>query len=427
MGIKQNRNNRTYRFMGIIILLVISMTGCQSMNKQENSILPSATITVPEGNDTLTPTKEITETITPTLTEMPTPTLAVTPTTTPTPVEVSNEEKIKQRALEILTQMSLEEKVGQMFFARCPEVDAVQDVSQYHLGGYLLFGRDFKDFSKDEVIQHIKSYQEAATIPLWIGVDEEGGTVTRISRYSQFRDQVFPSPQELYAKGGFDAIKADTIEKSKLLKELGINVNFAPVSDISTNPVDFIYARSFGKGADETSTYVKTVVATMQEQGVNSVLKHFPGYGDNKDTHTGIAIDERPYEQFVANDFLPFEAGINEGAEFILISHNRVTSMDETTPASLSNNVHALLRNELNFDGITITDDLSMDAIGLFAKDSDAAVLAILAGNDMLCSTDYKEQFTSVIKAVKDGTITEERIEESVLRILKYKLKHQWF
>lgn len=405
--------------MGLfIILFLLCLTGCSNGMDKENAITPYPSAMI---------TPEVTVVITPDESDVLTPTHETDPTPTSTPVELTMDEKIEQRALELVEQMSLEEKIGQMFFARCPEVDAVSAVTQYQLGGYLLFGRDFKDFTKEEVVGHIASYQEAARIPLWIGVDEEGGTVTRISRYTQFRDKAFPSPQELYTMGGYDAITADTIEKSDLLKELGINVNFAPVADISTTPEDFIYQRSFGKGAEDTSTYVSTVVSTMQEEGISAVLKHFPGYGNNEDTHTKIAIDERDYEQFVASDFLPFQAGIEAGAEFVLVSHNIVTSMDETTPASLSKKVHDLLRKDLNFDGIIITDDLSMDAIGLYAKDADAAVLAILAGNDMLCSTNFQEQITSVIEAVKDGTITEDRIDESVVRILKYKLKHNWF
>ncbi|MFR2848362.1 MAG: glycoside hydrolase family 3 N-terminal domain-containing protein [Hungatella hathewayi] len=127
--------------------------------------------------------------------------------------------------------------------------------------------------------------------------------MNRVSRYPAFRAEKFESPQKLYQNGGFEAVKNDTIEKSQLLKSLGINVNFAPVCDVSVNPEDFIYDRSFGKAAGETAQYVETVVGAMKEQGMGSVLKHFPGYGNNVDTHTGIAYDNRPYETFLTSDF----------------------------------------------------------------------------------------------------------------------------
>ena len=137
-------------------------------------------------------------------------------------------------------------------------------------------------------------------------VDEEGGKVNRVSRYPAFRQAPFPSSQVLYENGGFDAVRLDTLEKSRLLKSLGINVNFAPVCDISQDPADFIYDRSFGKDASLTSAYVETAVQAMKEEQMGCVLKHFPGYGNNADTHTGISYDRRPYETFTSSDFLPF-------------------------------------------------------------------------------------------------------------------------
>lgn len=265
--------------------------------------------------------------------------------------------------------MSLEERVGQLFIARCPEEQAAQKAAEYILGGYILFARDFEGKTPEEVSGDIQSYQSAASIPMLIGVDEEGGTVNRVSRYPAFRAEKFESPQKLYQNGGFEAVKNDTVEKSQLLKSLGINVNFAPVCDVSVNSEDFIYDRSFGKEAGETAQYVETVVGAMKEQGMGSVLKHFPGYGNNVDTHTGIAYDNRPYETFLMSDFLPFQAGIDSGAEMVLVSHNIVKSMDEQFPASLSPRVHEILRQELGFSGVIVTDDLVMDGVREFADD----------------------------------------------------------
>jgi len=322
----------------------------------------------------------------------------------------------------MLDSMSVEEKVGQMFMVRVPKENADKRVSEYHLGGYIMFGRDFDNKTKEEVINNIASWQEASDIPMLIGVDEEGGTVNRISTNTEFRSEPFKSSQELYAEGGFDLIYEDTITKANFLKELGINVNFAPVVDVSTNPDDYIYKRSFGKNANLTSEYAEVVVRAMKESNIASVLKHFPGYGNNTDTHTGIAIDNRTLETFKESDFLPFEAGIKAGANIVLVSHNIVTNIDPDNPASLSTRVHEILRNDLGFAGVIITDDLYMDAISK-NYDSSVAVLAILAGNDLICTTDFESQIPEVIAAVEDGTISIDRINESVRRILELKLE----
>ncbi len=334
----------------------------------------------------------------------------------------TNEPEKTDKITKMLDNMSVEEKVGQMFMVRVPKENADKRVSEYHLGGYIMFGRDFDNKTKEEVINNIASWQEASDIPMLIGVDEEGGTVNRISTNTEFRSEPFKSSQELYAEGGFDLIYEDTIIKANFLKELGINVNFAPVVDVSTNPDDYIYKRSFGKNANLTSEYAEVVVRAMKESNIASVLKHFPGYGNNADTHTGISIDNRTLETFKENDFLPFEAGIKAGANMVLVSHNIVTNMDSNNPASLSTRVHEILRNDLGFAGVIITDDLYMDAISK-NYDSSVAVLAILAGNDLICTTDFESQIPEVIAAVEDGTISIDRINESVRRILELKLE----
>ncbi len=324
-------------------------------------------------------------------------------------------------AAQLLAGMTLEEKVGQMFIARCPEEDAAQKAAEYHLGGYLLFGRDFAGRTAEQVAQEIASCQEAAGVPLLIGVDEEGGTVNRVSRNPALRSEPFPSPQELYRQGGLEAVRSDAAEKSRLLRSLGINLNFAPVCDISENPADFIYDRTIGQDAAGTVRYVQTVVAAMREEGMGSVLKHFPGYGSNADTHTGIARDSRPLETFRSADFLPFAAGTAAGAEAVLVSHNIVACMDSRHPASLSPEVHRILREELGFSGVVLTDDLSMEGVRDFTGDEEAAVLAVEAGNDLLCCTNFETQVPAVLEAVREGRIAESRIDESVLRILQMK------
>ena len=322
-----------------------------------------------------------------------------------------------------LDSMTLAEKVGQLFFVRCPAENAAEDVSTYHLGGYILFGRDTKDKTANELIQAIQSYQDAAAVPLLIGVDEEGGTVVRVSSNPHLRSEKFASPQRLYSLGGMERVVADAREKDVLLDALGFNVNLAPVADVSSNPNDFIYPRAFGQDAPATADYVSAVTAQMTADGMGSVLKHFPGYGNNEDTHTGIAVDERPYEDFVNSDFLPFSAGFKSGGAMtaVLVSHNIVECMDGELPASLSPNVHRILREELGFDGVVMTDDLAMEAVSAYAGDGAVAVMALEAGNDLVLTTDYRTQIPKVIEAVENGTLNKAVIDAACLRVLRWK------
>ena len=348
-----------------------------------------------------------------------------------TPEEQAEQERLaaeqarEKRLQALLDSMTLEEKVGQLFFVRCPETNAVEDISTYHLGGYLLFSRDFKDgdnwLTKEQFLEKIQSYQDAAEIPLFIGSDEEGGTVTRASRNPNLFSETFKSPQKLNYIGGIEEILRDTDTRSRELRALGINVNFAPVCDVSTDPKDFIYDRTLGQDANMTADYVRLVVPAMTEGGTLPVLKHFPGYGNNVDTHTGIAVDQRPMETFENSDLLPFQAGIEAGAPFVLVSHNIVTCMDADLPASLSPAVHRVLREACGFEGIAITDDLAMDAVQAYAKDGAVAVMALQAGNDMVVTTDYRTQIPAVIAAVQDGTLDESVIDNACLRVLRCK------
>ena len=348
-----------------------------------------------------------------------------------TPEEQAEQERLaaeqarEKRLQTLLDSMTLEEKVGQLFFVRCPTENAVEDISTYHLGGYLLFGRDYKDgdswLTWDQFIQKIESYQDAAAIPLFIGSDEEGGTVTRASRNPNLFSEPFKSPQKLNYIGGIEEILRDTDTRSRELRALGINVNFAPVCDVSTDPKDFIYDRTLGQDANMTADYVRLVVPAMTEGGTLPVLKHFPGYGNNVDTHTGIAVDQRPMETFENSDLLPFQAGIDAGAPFVLVSHNIVTCMDADLPASLSPAVHRVLREACGFEGIAITDDLAMDAVQAYAKNGAVAVMALQAGNDMIITTDYRTQIPAVIAAVQDGTLDESVIDNACLRVLRCK------
>ena len=330
-----------------------------------------------------------------------------------------------EQAEELLQIMTLEEKVGQMFLARFPENEVIEEIQNHHPGGYILFGRDFKEETKESMEQKLEQCQQASKIKLILGVDEEGGTVTRVSSYPAFRSSGFQSPQELWQKGKLPAILQDSTEKTKLLKSLGLNMNLTPVADVPTQEDSFMYARSYGRGAEKTAIYVAKLTQRMNQDGMISAMKHFPGYGDNVDTHKEMAIDTRQYETFEKIDFLPFASGIEAKGPCVLMSHNVVTSMDAEKPASLSAKVHHILREELNFSGIILTDDLAMEAVSGYVQSGDAAVQAVLAGNDMIISSDFVAQKQEVLDAVKQGRIKEEQINQAVKRILAWKHAYQ--
>ena len=200
-------------------------------------------------------------------------------------------------------------------------------------------------------------------------------------------------------------------------------MNLAPVADVSTDPADFIYDRSLGQDAQATADYVSDVVTAMGDCGIGSVLKHFPGYGNNADTHTGIAVDQRSLESFEKSDFLPFSAGIAAGGgkTAVLVSHNIMTAVDDSLPASLSPAVHGLLRDQLGFDGVVMTDDLAMEAVAAYAADGAVAVMALQAGNDLVITTDYRTQIPKVLEAVENGTLSMDTIDTACRRLLTWK------
>lgn len=321
----------------------------------------------------------------------------------------------------LMDSLTLEQKVGQIFLARCPETGAAEAVQQYHLGGFVLFDRDFEGETPSSMAQKIAGYQGVSHIPLLIAVDEEGGTVNRVSSHKAFRAYPFPSPRALYTKGGLELIHNTEAEKAQLLSGLGINVNLAPVCDITTNPSAFMYRRSLGQSPAVTGEFVVDSIQTMGRFGVAAVMKHFPGYGNNADTHTGIARDSRSLETLETEDMQPFFAGISAGGGAILVSHTIVEAIDPKCPASLSQPMNYYLRLAMNFGGVIITDDLSMDAIAAQYGTEEAAVLAVLAGNDLLCSTEFETQYSAVLKACRSGRIPEAVLNEAVERVLRWK------
>ena len=342
-------------------------------------------------------------------TQSPTQVPTQAPTLPPDPVDL------------LLSGLTTEEKVGQLFLARCRKETAAEDIAQYHLGGLVLFDRDTEDETPESLRQTLERYQKAATIPLLIAVDEEGGSVVRISDKPAFRDAPFSSPRSLYEGGGMEALRTAEVEKDALLSDLGINVNLAPVCDITTDPAAFLYDRSLGQSPELTCQWVQIAVEEGQTYGIGCVLKHFPGYGNNADTHVGIAIENRSLEELEAQDLLPFAAGMEAGCGAVMMSHIQVTALDAEYPASLSPAVHRYIRETMGYNGVLVTDDLVMDAISVPYGIGEAAVLAVLAENDLLISSDFPEQYAAVLEAIREGRISEEQLDNAVRRILLWK------
>ena len=325
-----------------------------------------------------------------------------------------------KEAKKILKNMTLEEKIGQLFLVRYDK-NEINNQKKYYPGGYILFAKDFENQTKESIKNEITNAQNMNKYPLIMAVDEEGGYVTRISRFKAFREEKFQSPKYYFETGGYDLLEQTEREKANLLKEIGINLNLAPVADVSTNPNDFIYNRTFGRDASKTAELIGKMVEYANQNKINSCLKHFPGYGNNEDTHTGIAIDNRSYENFVENDFLPFKKGIEAKVPTILISHNIINCLDSSTPASLSEKVIMELRNTLNFTGIIMTDDLAMSAVKEYVENKEAATLAIKSGNDMIITSDFETMYEEIKKAITEDRLDEKIIDKAVLRIMAWK------
>lgn len=326
-------------------------------------------------------------------------------------------------AYAVLPYLSLEDKAGQVLLARCPFLDQSTMLEECRPGGYVLFSNDFASRSPEQVKKALLSYQQASRIPLLFSVDEEGGEVVRISQNPRLSDAPFPSPQELYRRGGLDAVRDDAEKKAHLLLDLGIHVNLGPVADVPSSPGDYIYSRSLGLSPELTGDYVSIVTQTMQRLGVSCTLKHFPGYGDNLDTHAFSSLDDRSLPEFRQRDFIPFRAGVEAGAEFVLVSHNVVPSMDPDFPASLSEAVHRILREELGFSGLILTDDLRMAAASS-QRGLPAAAQAVLCGNDMVTVYDWRTAKQQIVSAVRSGELPVERLDRAVIRVLAWKSIH---
>ena len=320
-----------------------------------------------------------------------------------------------------IASMSTRELLTQMFIATYDGSWATAGyAAEYGFGGYITFAEDYENDTPQSFREGVDRVTASSKIPPLYAVDEEGGTVTRASKYSWYRRFPFLSPREVYESGGLDLIRTDAAEKAELLKTLGINYNLAPVADISVNSWDYMYNRSPGQDAETTASIVETIVSVFNARGVASTVKHFPGYGAVSDTHTAMAWDGRTVEELESFDLIPFRRAMEAGVPSVMVSHI-ITALDPERPASVSAKVVDYIRSNMGYDGVLITDDMRMNGILDFCTTGNGSLEAITAGYDLICCTNWPEQFPVVWVAVENGSLTRERLELSAARVLRMK------
>ncbi|MDR2421468.1 MAG: glycoside hydrolase family 3 protein [Oscillospiraceae bacterium] len=366
-----------------------------------------------------------------------TETAAPAPEPEPAPPADARDPRLLARAEELLSGMTADEKIYQMFFVTPESLTGYQRVYQagratetalekYPVGGIIYFEQNID--SPAQISDMLTKTLGWSKIPLFLGVDEEGGRVARISSQGAMGFDAVPPMAELGASGDTRGAYDAGVKIGQMLTALGFNMDFAPVADVLANPENTeIGDRSFGSDAALVAAMTQSFTEGLRGAGIASALKHFPGQGGAESgTHDGPVGSARTIDELRGTEFLPFSAGIGAGADFVLVSHLSATGVDASgEPSSLSRDITTgLLREELGFGNIIITDSLSMGAVTQSHTDEEATVLAVLAGADMLLMPrNLKNAADAVKSAVSSGEIAEGRIDESVLRILYVKLE----
>lgn len=335
---------------------------------------------------------------------------------------------IDEKVDKIVASMSKTEKIGQMVMIGIQgtkvDDDSLYMLNQYHMGGVILFDRNMESPEQVKQLTSDLQAQSNEKIPLFIGIDEEGGDVVRMAE----KLTPAPSQKEIGATGDIEQAKTWAIKTAKSLKDMGINVNFAPVADVGSND-----KRSYSTDANTVIDFVRAATKGYQQENIIYSLKHFPGIGKGKvDSHIDSSSIDVAKEVLMTEDILPFKTIINENKPedyFILVSHLKYPALDEEYPASLSSKIMIdLLRNELGYKGIIITDDMEMGAVANHNDFRSIGVNAVKAGADIvLVCHEYEHQqevYLGLLDAVNSGEISQERIDESIKRIIKVKLLH---
>lgn len=424
----RNRNQRPLWdkrmfFERVLILILVAVLAVQCAT-YKNLIEASHVVETTGPNDSGTTVPETT----------------VPPTTAPK-TEESVETIDPQKALVqmILADMTLQEKIWQMFVVDIDMLTGANGgtksgtqtknaIEAKPVGGVIYFSDNLDDRTQtDAMIRNLQSY---ARIQLFICVDEEGGTVARLGGRSNFGVTDFGKLYNVGKDG--DISKAYNVGATlgEQLRELGFNLDFAPVADIWTNPDNTVIGkRAFSDDPQVTANMVQACVSGFKDAGMLCTLKHFPGHGDTVgDSHGGSVYSEKTLEELWGCELIPFQQGIDAGAPVVMMGHITLPNVEgaEDVPATLSRAIVTdLLRGEMGFEGLVITDAMNMGAITAHYDSGDAAVLAIQAGVDLiLMPDDMDATFEGIEDAVMDGAISEERIDESVLRILEMKLRY---
>lgn len=348
---------------------------------------------------------------------------------------IQDKQQIKQENLtidekvdKIVASMSQTEKLGQMMMIgiQGTKVDdnSLYMLHQFHMGGVILFDRNMDSPEQVKQLTSDLQAQSNEKVPLFIGIDEEGGDVVRMAE----KLTPPPSQKEIGATGDIEQAKTWAIKTAKSLKEMGINVNFAPVADVGSND-----KRSYSTDTNTVIDFVRAATKGYQQENIIYSLKHFPGIGKGKvDSHIDSSSIDVVKEVLMTEDILPFKTIIDENEPndyFILVSHLKYPALDEEYPASLSSKIMTdLLRNKLGYKGIIITDDMEMGAVANHNDFRSIGVNAVKAGADIvLVCHEYEHQqevYLGLLDAVNSGEISQERIDESVKRIIKVKLLH---
>lgn len=350
-----------------------------------------------------------------------------------------DETTLQGMAKDITKEMSLKNKIGQLFMVSVYQLDEAESKNQtsvtdnmkktlkkYPAGGVVMFAKNID--TRDQTKKMIKELQKTSYVPLFMAVDEECGTVSRIASNPKMKMTAYPSAQEVGKNFSNKQIAKMGQTQGKELKELGFNMNLAPVADVLTNENNTeIGDRSFGTDCKKVANIVSTLIKNMQKQQISATLKHFPGSGETGgDTHRGSTETYQTIETLRDKDFRPFKSGMKAGVDAIMVSHLMLSNVtDEKEPSSLSSRVVSdILRDELEYSGIIMTDAMNMKAITDNYSAGEASVKALQAGVDLIVMPDnYKEAYNAVYKAVQSGKIKESRIDKSVRRIIYTKLK----
>lgn len=346
---------------------------------------------------------------------------------------LSQNNLVLQQMKNKISKMTLNEKIGQMIFAgisgKTLNDNDLSLINEYKVGGIIFFKDNLASTNQTlNLLNEIKSVNANNGIPLFLGIDEEGGRISRLP------NEINNIPSSKKISESNDVFFAHDIGKilGKELSAFGFNLNFAPVLDVNSNPKNPIIGdRSFGDDPEIVSSFGIAAMKGLQSENIISVVKHFPGHGDTAvDSHLDLPVVSKSIEQLYELELIPFKNAIAEGTDVVMVAHILLPKVDSTFPSSMSKEIiTGILREQLNFDGVVITDDLTMKAITNNYNIAAAAVNSVKAGSDIiLIAHDYHNvisSFQALKKAVENGEIPEERIDESVTRILQLKEKYK--